>query len=350
MKIKLGSKYISYNTEPYFIAEIGVNHECSILKAKKLIWLAKKGGADAVKFQFYKAEKIASLHSRAYWDVTKEKETSQYNLFKKYDKFNINDYKKLAKYCKYLKIDFACTPFDFESVDFLNELVSYFKIASADITNLPLIEKIAKKKKHIILSTGASNIDEINLALKEIKKYNHKKVILMHCILNYPTEDKNANLNMILDLKKKYPNCIIGYSDHTLPKNNMLALLSAYSMGAQVLEKHFTDNKKKEGNDHYHSLDYKDLSNFKKNVKIVSQLLGLSKKKSIKNEKLSRLYARRSIVISQDLKKNSKINTSNISYKRPGTGISPVYFKEILGKKINRNLEYDHILNWKDLK
>lgn len=350
MKIKLGSKYISYNTEPYFIAEIGVNHECSILKAKKLIWLAKKGGADAVKFQFYKAEKIASLHSRAYWDVTKEKETSQYNLFKKYDKFNISDYKKLAKYCKYLKIDFACTPFDFESVDFLNELVSYFKIASADITNLPLIEKIAKKKKRIILSTGASNIDEINLALKEIKKYNHKKVILMHCILNYPTEDKNANLNMILDLKKKYPNCVIGYSDHTLPKNNMLALLSAYSIGAQVLEKHFTDNKKKDGNDHYHSLDYKDLSNFKKNVKIVSQLLGLSKKKSIKNEKLSRLYARRSIVISQDLKKNSKINTSNISYKRPGTGISPVYFKEVLGKKINRNLEYDHILNWKDLK
>jgi sialic acid synthase SpsE len=350
MNIKLGSKRISENGEPYVIAEIGVNHECSLSKAKKMIRLAKIGGADAVKFQFYKAGKIASIYSKAYWDTKKEKETNQFNLFKKFDKFDKSDFYDLAKYCKNLKIDFACTPFDFDSVDILNKLVSYFKISSSDITNIPLIKKIAKKNKNILLSTGASNIEEIRLAVNEIKKYNKKKIVLMHCILNYPTNDEDANLRMIKDLKLKFPETLIGYSDHTLPKNNMLTISIAYALGAVVIEKHFTDNKRKAGNDHYHSMDYKDLKIFKDKAKKISDLLGLSNKHSTKSEEISRKNARRSIVLSKHLAKNTTLKISNIAFKRPGTGISPVFYKRILGKKINKNLKYDHVLKWKNLK
>jgi len=350
MKIKLGSRIVGENSEPYIIAEIGVNHECSLIKAKKMIQLAKKGGADAVKFQFYKAEKIASIHSRAYWDTKKERETSQFNLFKKFDKFKKSDFQDLAKYCKNLKIDFSCTPFDFDSVEILDKLVNFFKISSSDITNFPLIRKIAKKNKTILLSTGASNIQEINLAINEIKKFNKKKIVLMHCILNYPTEDKNANLRMILDLKLKFPDALMGYSDHTLPKNNMLALSLAYVLGAVVIEKHFTDNKRKKGNDHYHSMDYKDLKIFKNKSKKILELLGSPNKHPIKSEKISRKNARRSIVLSEDMEKNTPLKISNISFKRPGNGISPMYYKKILGKKLKKNLKYDHILKWQDFK
>jgi len=349
MRINLGSKIITNKNAPYVIAEIGVNHECSIPKAKKLIRLAKKGGADAAKFQFYKADKIASIHSKAYWDISKEKEKSQFSLFKKFDKFNDKNYAILAEYCKKIKIDFACTPFDFESVDIIDKYVKYFKVASADITNIPLIRKIAKKQKPILLSTGASNTTEIDYAIKEIKKFNKKKIVIMHCILNYPTEDHNANLNMISDLKKNFSNCEIGYSDHTLPNNNMLTLATAYTLGATIIEKHFTDNKKKKGNDHYHSMDFKDLKKFREFTKKINLILGSRKKNFIKSEKISRLYARRSIVLSKSLKKNKKLNLSDISFKRPGTGICPKNYKKIIGRKLKKDLNYDHILHWKDL-
>ena len=159
---------------PYIIAEIGVNHSGSINLAKKLIELAKKGGAHAAKFQSYKAHKIASKNSPSYWDTSKEKTKSQYELFKKYDQFNENDYKTLAEHCKKCNIDFLSTPFDDEAIDFLDPLVPFFKIASADLTNLPFLEKVAAKGKRIVLSTGASNLEEIDLAIKTIR--NSKKI------------------------------------------------------------------------------------------------------------------------------------------------------------------------------
>ncbi|MBD1172207.1 N-acetylneuraminate synthase family protein, partial [Pelagibacterales bacterium SAG-MED05] len=266
-------KNIQKNNTTYIIAEIGVNHECSVKVAKKLISLAKKGGADAAKFQTYKAEKIVKKNSKAYWDLKKEKTQSQFELFSKLDKFQPKDYKNLALYCKKLKIDFLSTPFDLESVSFLNPLVPLFKISSSDITNIPLIKKIANCRKPIILSTGASNIEEIKSAIKILKK-GTKKIIIMHCILNYPTKDWNANLSMITDLKKNFPQYIIGYSDHTLPDTNMLNLTTAYLLGAKVIEKHFTHNKKLKGNDHYHSMDVEDLKNLSKNITHINKILG----------------------------------------------------------------------------
>ena len=283
------------NKLTYVIAEIGVNHECSLRKAKRMIYLAKKGGASAAKFQTYKSETIASRNSPAYWDLKKERTESQYLLFKKFDGFEQDDYIYLANYCKKIKIDFLSTPFDTTSVDFLKNLVPAFKISSSDITNLQLLKKIGITKKPVILSTGAANLKEIKFAMKFLKKYGSKKIILLHCILNYPAKNEDANLLMIKHLQKNFQK--YNY-DHTLPDKEMLNLTTAYTMGAKVLEKHFTLNKKLKGNDHYHSMDFKDLLNFTKNLKKIKKLIGVSKeKKVLKSELKSRRYARRSLVL-----------------------------------------------------
>ncbi len=349
-RIKLGRRVIDENSNPYIIAEIGVNHECSISKAKKLIFKAKMGGADAAKFQTYKAELITSKNSPSYWDTSKEKTKSQFKLFKKYDHFNKSDYVKLFKYCKSLNIDFASTPFDHEAVDMLDPLVSYFKVSSSDITNYPLLKKIASKKKPVLLSTGASSLLEIKNALNILKSHKCRNIVVMHCILSYPANDKNANLGMINDLKIKFPKNIIGYSDHTLPDEEMTNMYTSYVLGAKVLEKHFTLNKKNKGNDHYHSMDFKDLKKLKKKIIKANEIIGIKEKKHLKIESNSRKFARRSIVMKFDMKKNSIIKKVNIICKRPGTGISPIYLNKVIGKRIKRSLREDHILKWNDLK
>ena len=217
---KLWKQIISCPT-PFLIAEIGVNHENNMQIAKKMIDEAKKAGADAVKFQTYKAEKLAVKDSPAYWDRTKEKTDSQYQLFKKYDKFGEKEFILLADYCKERDIIFLSTPFDFSAAEFLDKLVPFFKVASSDITNIPFIRYIACKKKPIILSTGAATVAEIDEAVNTIKEKGNKKIALLHCILDYPTQFQNANLNMIKHLKNVYPDLVIGYSDHTTPDRNM---------------------------------------------------------------------------------------------------------------------------------
>ena len=342
---------IKKNNLPYIIAEIGVNHEGSIKQAKKLIYYAKKNGAHAAKFQTYKANKIAAKKSKFYWDIGKEPTRSQFELFSKYDSFDEKDYKELAKYCRKVKIDFLSTPFDLDSVDFLYPLMSAYKISSSDITNYPLLRKISLKKKPIFLSTGASSLNEIKNAVKIFKRNKISKIVIMHCILNYPTKNINANLGMIESLKKEFPKYIIGYSDHTLPDKKMQNLCTAYILGAKVIEKHFTLNKKMKGNDHYHSMDKKDLNNLVKNISKIKLSLGTNlKKKIIKSEHISRKNARRSIVLFHDVKKNHKLKKYDLICKRPGTGISPIYFNKILGKRIRYNLEADHILTFRDIK
>ena len=347
---KFNFNLLKNSTKPFFIAEAGVNHEGSIYNAKKLIDLAAKGGANAIKFQTYKAGKIAVKDSPYYWDIKKEPTKTQFDLFSKYDHFNAKEYKLLSEHCKKRKIDFLSTPFDLESVDFLNPLMNVFKISSSDITNFPLLEKIASKRKPIILSTGASSIQEIKEAISILKKNKVKKIVLMHCILNYPTKDSDANLNMIKSLQKEFPYCISGYSDHTLPTNGMQNLITAYLFGAKVIEKHFTLNKKKRGNDHYHSLDIKDLISLNKKINFINQTLGSEKKRFLRSEVISRKNARRSIVLNTNLNKGSKIKRKHLICKRPATGISPKYIKRVIGKKIKRKILSDTILRWSHLK
>jgi N-acetylneuraminate synthase len=349
---KLGSKKINKNNQPYFIAEIGVNYENNFLRAKKLIKLAKTGGADAVKFQSYKAEKIACKNSPHYWDLKKVPIKSQYKLFKKFDKFGIKEFSLLKKYCDKIKIDFLSTPFDLEAVDYLDKLVPFFKIASADMTNYPLIEKICKKNKPIILSTGASTQQEIDNTINFINKINKKvQIILLHCVLSYPTQNKDANLNMIKSFVKKYKKNIIGYSDHTMPDENMMILTNAYQNGAQIIEKHFSDVKGKSGNDHFHSLNEIDLKKFRKNVDLLITInKGPKKRRVLGCEKISRLNARRSIVAKININKGSKLSFKNLIMKRPGFGISPTKIFNIIGKTAKKNIVADSIIRIDDIK
>ena len=329
------------------IAEIGVNHEGSLEQAKCLIDQAKKGGADAAKFQSYKANTLASKHSPSYWDTNKEPTKSQYLLFKKYDNFGPSEYKELSEYCQNVGIDFLSTPFDDEAVDFLDPLMPFFKIASADITNLPFLRKVASKRKPILLSTGASTLSEIDIAVDSLTNSGCTDIVLMHCILNYPTDDANAHLRMIKGLKRAYPSFNIGYSDHTLPDESMSSLIAAYLLGATVVKKHFTHNKKLAGNDHYHSMDQACL--FVSLANKVSILLGTTDHKSpLPTEAVSGTNARHSIVIKHDLPAGHKL-TSNDLTQRPGTGVSPLHWDDIIDRRICSSLQSDHVLQWQDL-
>lgn len=348
--IRLGARVIDAYSRPYVIAEIGVNHEGSLDQAKRLIELAKEGGADAAKFQTYKADTLASRHSPSYWDTSKESTRSQHELFKKYDGFGQEEYMALAYHCQEVGIDFLSTPFDDAAVEFLDPLVPFYKIASADLTNIPFLRKIAAKDKPIVLSTGAATLGEVDTAIQTLRQAGCNDVALLHCILNYPTDNANAHLRMIEGLKRAYPDHVIGYSDHTLPDEAMMPLITAHLLGAVILEKHFTHDKQLPGNDHYHAMDVKDLSRLIEMASRVHGLLGNNRhKEPIPTEQISRLNARRSIVLVRDLPADYALTENDITYKRPGTGISPLHWDQVLGMRLNQALEADHVLQWRDL-
>lgn len=353
----INNREISEQSRPYVIAEVGVNYYDIAIKeniglldaAKLMIKSAAKEGADAVKFQTYKAEKLASKKSPAYWDKNEEPTSSQYELFSKFDKLGLEEYKELASFCESQKITFISTPFDFESSDYLNELMPIYKISSSDLTNLPFIEHASKKGKPIILSTGAATIGEIEEAINTVLKTGNKQICLMHCILDYPTDYNDANLNMIKHLEQVFPNCLIGYSDHTKPDESMLTLTTAYIYGAKIIEKHFTLDKELKGNDHYHSMDLKDLRRFVKNIDLLQKIGGQYYKCPLDCELNARKQARRSIVTRVSLKKGEIITKEKITFKRPGVGISPVDLDKVLGRRVKEKIDKDEIIYWSQI-
>lgn len=329
---------------PYIIAEAGVNHEGSMDLAKRLIDEAAEDGAHAIKFQTYKADTIASKDSPYYWDISKEPTRSQHELFKKYDKFWKKEYEELKVYCDKAGIEFMSTPFDVESAKFLNDLMPVFKISSSDITNFNFIELQCSFNKPIILSTGASHLWEVQEAVDIIEKHGNK-LCLMHCVLNYPTPNKNANLGMIWDLKNKFPQHIIGYSDHTLPQS-MEVIHSSVLLGAAVIEKHFTHDKTLPGNDHYHAMDKNDLKEFWRRWKFTEELLGSFKLEALPDEEPARKNARRSLVANKDIPKGKIIEASDLTWKRPAHGISAKHYNDLIGKKSLRKIKEDEVLKW----
>lgn len=348
--VRLGKTLVENGSRPYVIAEIGVNHEGSLDIAQRLIELAAAGGADAAKFQSYKADTLASKDSPAYWDTTKEPTLSQHELFKKYDSFLPSDYELLSFHAKECGIDFLSTPFDDAAVDYLTPLVPFFKIASADITNVPLLRRVGRTHKPVLLSTGASTVDEVDFAISTLEGSGASEVVLLHCILNYPTENHNAHLRMITGLRHRYPDRLIGYSDHTIPDPKLTSLLTAWLLGAVVLEKHFTNDKTLPGNDHYHAMDKDDLRNFCRRVDEISNLLGdATDKAPIESEEIARLNARRSIVTARTLPIGHQLVAEDLTYKRPGTGVSPIHWDAVIGRSTSRELGEDHLLQWDDL-
>jgi len=329
---------------PYIIAEAGVNHEGNIEIAKQLIYEAKEGGADAIKFQTYKADKLASKNSPSYWDLNKEPTTSQYALFQKYDVFDEDEYRELKKYCNAVDIEFLSTPFDIESAEFLNDLIDVFKVSSSDITNKPFIEYLCGFRKPILISTGASTIEEVIEAKRWVDN-TENPIALLHCVLNYPTAYNHAHLGRIVGLQRAFPKTIIGYSDHTLP-GSMRVLEIATILGAKILEKHFTHDKTLPGNDHYHAMDKEDLKRFRSNLEWIFKLLGDYHTMYDPNEEPARKNARRCLVANRDIPRGVKITSEDITWKRPAIGISPKYINQLVGKKSIQEIKEDDFLIW----
>lgn len=330
--------------KPFIIAEAGVNHEGSMETARMLIELAAEGGANAVKFQSYKAHTLASKHSPAYWDMSREPTKSQYELFKKYDAFWKDEFEELKLHCDANGIEFMSTPFDAESATFLNDLINTFKISSSDITNKPFIEQITSFGKPVILSTGASSKAEIEEAIGWVQ-VSGTDICVMHCILNYPTPDEMANLGMIADIRRTWPQLLTGYSDHTMP-GDMSNLVTAFLLGAQMIEKHFTHDKSLPGNDHYHAMDIDDLRRLHDRLDVAIEILGQSEKDYIPSEEISRRNARRSLVAARDIPSGKHVEADDLTWKRPASGISPKDIESVIGKEAVLNIAEDTVIQW----
>ena len=332
------------NKKNVVIAEAGVNHNGSIRIAKKLILAAKRAGADCIKFQTYKARELTTKKAKRFWNWEGEvkKKGNQFDSYSILDKFNKKQYKILYNYCKKKKIEFQSTPFDINSVKILEEIgVSTYKIASCDITNFLLLEAIAKTKKPIFLSTGAANLEEIKNAIKFIKKFN-KRIVIMHCILCYPTKIENANLLSIDYLKNKFPKIPVGFSDHTL---GTIAPTIATALGSVVTEKHFTiDKNLPKSADHWLSVNEKELKEIVENIKMAQKSLGKKIKKKFMCETLTKKNARRSLVANKKIYKGDLFTKENLTTKRPGTGISADQYFKFLGTKSKHNYQYDDLI------
>ncbi len=342
------------NKDFLLIAEIGVNYYDIAKKegvtpmeaAKLMIKEAANAGIHAVKFQSYKAETIVSKDSPYYWDIKEEPTRSQYELFKKYDSFGEKEYRELAKFSEKNNIEFLSTPFDIESADYLESMMNVYKISSSDLNNLSFIEYQAKKNKPIILSVGASNEDEIDRSVQLIRKYNRQPLALLHCVLEYPTPYEHANLRKIETLKRKYPNLIIGYSDHTRPGKGYDVLKTAYTLGATVIEKHFTLDKELKGNDHYHAMDPDDAKHILAEIQNIEKICGNGELKCLPSEIKARENARRSLVAACDIPKGTVITETMITWKRPGKGITVDMFDKIVGKCVKKDVKCDDVLHY----
>jgi N-acetylneuraminate synthase len=341
---------------PILIAEIGVNHfdiaesrDIDPLDAAKLmIQEATKAGADAVKFQSYSAETLAARNSPAYWDTSEESTTSQFELFQQYDDFGSSEFGELARYASDEQdTTFLSTPFDFTSVDYLSDLVPAFKIASADITNTPLLRRIAQQGNGVLLSTGASTVGEIETAVDTLRTENADiDICLLHCILDYPTAPSDANLRMIEYIDEVFPDCTVGYSDHVRPDEGMITLLHSYLRGAAVIEKHFTLDKGLSGNDHYHAMNPDDVRTFRTNVELLDETSGRYRKEPIDAEADSRIHARRSLVVNNRKLVGDTLTRENLAIKRPGSGIQPDMLEVVCGRTVREDIEADTVLTW----
>ena len=331
----------------FIIAEVGVNHNGSIKIAKKLIDEAKLAGVDAVKFQTFKTDKLVAKDANKadYQKVITSSNETQYEMLKKLE-LSEKDHKNLISYCKKKQIVFISSPFDNDSVDLLDNLgINIFKIPSGEITNLPLLKHVAKKNKEIILSTGMSNLGEVEMAIDCIYKEGNKKLTLLHCVTEYPAPYNEINLKVLLTLKKAF-NISVGYSDHTL---GIEITLAAVALGAQIIEKHFTLDRNMEGPDHKASLEPGEMKQMVKAIRNIEKAIGDGIKKPTKSEIKNMQIARKSIIILKKLKRGDRISEKHLTIKRPGTGIEPKFIDLIIGKTVKKDLPADSVLHWSDL-
>ncbi len=327
----------------FIIAEAGVNHNGDIKLAEKLVDAAKSAGADAVKFQTFKAEFLVSKAAQKadYQKQATGTDESQLEMLKKLE-LSYDDFKDLKRYCKEKGILFLSTAFDFESIDFLESLeIPMYKVPSGEITNLPYLMKIAGTGKPVIISTGMSELNEVGSAIKVLRDNGAGTLTLLHCNTQYPTPFEDANLRAMLTLKKRF-GLAVGYSDHTL---GIEAPIAAIALGATVLEKHFTLDKAMEGPDHSSSLDPQELKAMVAAVRNIEIALGNGIKKPSVSEAANKEAARKSIVARRNIVKGEVFTQDNLTVKRPGNGISPMKWFELLGMRAKRDFCEDELID-----
>jgi len=364
MIIKIKEKLIGSKHPCFIIAEVGVNHNGDINLAKKLIDEAKKAGVDAVKFQTFKSEQLVTPDAEQAEYQTKNigQKESQYLMLKKLE-LSYSDFRELKNYCDNMGIIFLSTPHSCkEDIDLVSELSPAIKIASGDLTNLPMLEYVARKNLPIILSTGMSDLDEVKEAVDTIIPIN-KGLILLHCTTNYPTAIKEVNLKAMKTMADAF-NLPTGYSDHTEGINVSLA---AVVLGAVVIEKHFTLDKDLIGPDHRASLEPEKLASLVKGIREIEarlvkeepkailkelkaeEAMGDGIKKPTEKEKEVIGVARKSIIAAENIKKGTIINEDMLTIKRPGTGILPKYINQIVGKAAKEDIKKDSLIKWEQI-
>lgn len=333
-----------YEESVYIIAEIGVNHNGNLELALKSINAAKEAGADAVKFQTFKTDKLTTRKAEmaSYQKINTQKTESQYDMLSRLE-LTESDFKEIKDHCDKLGIGFLSTPFDEESASFLKKIgIGGFKIGSGDLTNLPFLRKIDMYGLPVLLSTGMSTLEEV---IEAAKCFINSPITILHCTSNYPADSEDINL-LALNTIKDTIGVPIGYSDHSLGYD---VAICAVAMGAKVIEKHFTLDKKLPGPDHKASLNPVEFCEFTYRIRNAETFLGDGIKRPMPSEKNTRQVARKSVVMVEDIKAGNMITEKDIAIKRPGTGISPKYYYEVIGKKVIRNLYKDDVLKEEDI-
>lgn len=343
-KQKINTVVNGESNSTYIIAEIGVNHNGDINLALKMIDAAYEAGADAVKFQSFKSDKLVSRFAekaKYQQDHTGTNET-QLEMLKKLE-LSPEDHLIIKEYCAKKNIDFLSTPFDEETAIFLKEIgIHAYKVGSGDLTNIPFLRKIDEFGLPIILSTGMSNLGEIEEALEVINK---SSIALLHCTSSYPAPVEDINLRAMVTIQKAF-NKVVGYSDHT---EGIEIALAAVALGARIIEKHFTLDKNLPGPDHKASLEPHEFKQLVKSIRIVEKSLGDGVKRCMPSEENTKEVARKSLVVSQNLKPGDMLTRKNLVIKRPGTGIPPKDYNLLLGKTVKREVKQDQVLTWDDV-
>lgn len=344
MKIDIFSRKIGDDEPCFIIAEAGVNHNGDVNLAKKLIDAAKAAGADAVKFQTFHTDNMVTITAEKaqYQKNTTSSDETQYHMIKKLE-LHDDVFQELSEYAERRNILFFSTPFDEESVDLLFNIgVPIFKIPSGEITNFPLLKKIAEKKKPIILSTGMSTLGEVEDAVRYLKKNGAEEIILLHCSTSYPAPIHSVNLKAMETLRCAF-HVSVGYSDHT---EGITIPIAAAAMGASVIEKHFTLDKNLPGPDHLASLEPHELSAMVTAIRDVERAMGNGIKTPTAEEEVVKRIARRSIVAKNDIQAGEILTEAVLAIKRPGTGIEPRYLDVVSTLKAKRAIEKDQVISW----
>jgi N,N'-diacetyllegionaminate synthase len=345
--IRIGARTIGYEKPVFVIAEAGVNHNGNLQLAKQLVDVAAQADADAVKFQSFRAEEVVSMGApkAGYQIETTGARESQFDMIKRLE-LSADAHRELIGHCRLRGIQFLSTPFDFDSADLLETLgVPAFKIPSGEVTNWPFLEHIASKKRPVIISTGMSDLGEVEQAVSVLRSAGCSELVILHCTSSYPAPPESVNLRAMRTMEDAFQ-VPVGFSDHT---QGMEAALAAVAMGASVIEKHFTLDRCLPGPDHKASLEPGELAALIRSIRIVESVLGDGLKRSTSVERDVKSVARRSIVSRETISSGTVITRELIAFKRPGTGIAPSEFARVIGRKAARTIVADTLITFEDL-